>query len=173
MAFERARLLRNTHFVDGRLKAQEGATGDIVGDDRGMLTIHFDDTNHFVELDGSGLRIAHNIPRLAVERIPAERVQTEIPDEQARTVMDDYGPSDLDTANNAVAARDGHGFYLTMGRRFRVLATFPDDPEGERAANAYMQEHDGASVLAVVGGRVILADKNDKGIPIARERSTA
>ncbi len=172
MAFERARLLRNTHFADGRLKAQEGATGDIVGDDCGMLTIHFDSSEHFVELDGSGLRIAHNIPRLAVERIPAERVQTEIPDERARTVMDDYGPSDLDIANNAVAARDGHGFYLTMGRRFRVLATFPDDPEGERAANAYMQEHDGASVLAVVGGRVILADKNDKGIPIARERST-
>ncbi|HEJ4320021.1 TPA: hypothetical protein SL531_001307 [Pseudomonas aeruginosa] len=173
MAFERARLLRNTHFADGRLKAQEGATGDIVGDDCGMLTIHFDDSEHFVELDGSGLRIAHNIPRLAVERIPAERVQTEIPDERARTVMDDYGPSDLDIANNAVAARDGNGFYLTMGRRFRVLATFPDDPEGERAANAYMQEHDGASVLAVVGGRVILADKNDKGIPIARERSAA
>jgi len=64
---ERARLLRDCYFVGRRLKAQEGATGVIVGDDRGRLTIHFDDTDHFVALDGSGLRIAHNIPRLDVE----------------------------------------------------------------------------------------------------------
>lgn len=59
-------------------------------------------------------------------------------------------------------------FYQTMGRRFRVLAAFPDTPEGEREANAYMLEHDGASVLEVAHGRVILAAKKDKGIPIKR-----
>jgi len=69
MAYERVKLRRDTHFVGGELKAQAGATGDVVGDDRGMLSIRFDDTDHFVALDGSGMRIAHNVPRLAVDTL--------------------------------------------------------------------------------------------------------
>ena len=126
MTIERVKLRRDTHFVGGDLKAQAGATGVVVGDDRGMLTIHFDDTEHFVALDGSGLRIAHNVPRLAVE---------------AET-------------------------FALMGRRFRVLTTFPDTDAGTDDANEYMQSHPGASVLAVANGRVVLADKNDKGVPV-------
>lgn len=66
---ERVRLRRDTHFVDGTLKAQAGAIGSVIGHDQGMLTIHFDDGEHFVALDGSGLRIAHNVPRLAVDTL--------------------------------------------------------------------------------------------------------
>lgn len=69
MAYERVKLRRDTHFASGELKAQAGATGDVVTDDRGMLSIRFDDTDHFVALDGSGMRIAHNVPRLAVDTL--------------------------------------------------------------------------------------------------------
>lgn len=50
------------------------------------------------------------------------------------------------------------------GRVFNVLATFPES-EVDRA-NAYMEANPGASVLEVVDGRVILADKSDQGEPI-------
>lgn len=69
MSLERVKLRRDTHFVGGDIKAQAGAVGSVVADDRGLLTIHFDTTEHFVALDGSGLRIAHNIPRLAVDTL--------------------------------------------------------------------------------------------------------
>ena len=69
--FERVRLRCDTYFVGGRLKAQAGAVGSVVGEYNGLLTIHFDATEHFVEPDGSGLRIAHNVPRLDVERLPS------------------------------------------------------------------------------------------------------
>lgn len=69
--FERVRLRCDTYFVDGRLKAQAGAVGIVVSEYNGLLTIHFDDTDHFVEPDGLGLRIAHNVPRLDVERLPS------------------------------------------------------------------------------------------------------
>lgn len=56
--------------------------------------------------------------------------------------------------------------YTLYGRSFIVLAEFPDTDDGTRDANAYMEAHPGASVLAVVGGRVILADKDDAGVPV-------
>src|SRR5690606_13997265 len=96
--FERLHLRRAVHLADARLRAQAGAVGSVVGEHSGMLTIHFDDTEHFVELDSSGARVAHNVPRLAVE------------------------PET----------------YAVMGRRFKVLAVFPDTDEGAYRANAYM-----------------------------------
>lgn len=54
--------------------------------------------------------------------------------------------------------------HVTWGRSFKVLATFPDNDLGTKAANAYMEVHAGASVLEVKDGQIILADKSDVGI---------
>lgn len=56
--------------------------------------------------------------------------------------------------------------YALMGRSYRVRATFPDSDSGTELANAYMQANPSASVLAVAGGRIILADKDDPGVPV-------
>ena len=64
-----------------------------------------------------------------------------------------------------VSVRGDGMFYQTMGRRFRVLATFHDNAEGERDANDYMLEHEDAAVLAVENGQIFLAGKSDKGAP--------
>lgn len=67
MNIERVRLRRAVHFVDGRLRAEEGAIGIVIGDQHDLLTIHFDNTEHFVEPDSNGQRIVPHISRLAVE----------------------------------------------------------------------------------------------------------
>lgn len=54
--------------------------------------------------------------------------------------------------------------HTLMGRKFEVLAEFPET-EVDRA-NRYMEAHPGASVLEVVGGVVILADKKSMGVAI-------
>lgn len=48
------------------------------------------------------------------------------------------------------------------GRSFKVVAIADNAEE----ANAYMESHEGASVLAVTGPLVIIADKADEGEPI-------
>ena len=53
---------------------------------------------------------------------------------------------------------------LHMGRRFVVLADFPDTDAGEQLANDYMTEYPGAAVLCVQAGRVSLAEVADKGV---------
>ena len=50
-------------------------------------------------------------------------------------------------------------YIYSMGKRFQVLAMFPDTDEGTREANAYSQRHDKAAVIAVAGGQIFLADK--------------
>ena len=56
--------------------------------------------------------------------------------------------------------------HTLFDRSFAIVAEFPDSEDGTREANAFMEEHPGAAVLEVIGGRVILADKADKGIAI-------
>jgi len=57
--------------------------------------------------------------------------------------------------------------FVTFSRSFNILAEFPESQVDE--ANAYMLGHPGASVIAVVDGRVVLADKADKGTPITHQ----
>lgn len=56
---------------------------------------------------------------------------------------------------------DPRPWFCHYGRFYRVLAEFE---EADKAgANAYMHTHDGASLLATEGGRLILAHKDDMG----------
>lgn len=55
--------------------------------------------------------------------------------------------------------------YTLYGRAFKIEAEYPDDDKGTAAANAFMEEHDGMGVLAVAGGRIVIADCADKGVP--------
>lgn len=56
--------------------------------------------------------------------------------------------------------------HIVFGRSFAIVAEFPDTEEGARDANAYMESHHSAALLQVIDGRVILADKADKGIRV-------
>jgi len=49
---------RDVHGADGRLRIERGAIGVAVMHWGGWTDVFFDDTPHFVELDGSGLRNA-------------------------------------------------------------------------------------------------------------------
>lgn len=59
-----------------------------------------------------------------------------------------------------------------LGRVFRCLAVFPNTPEGEQAANDFMERTPGASVLIVTDG-IYLADKNDMGLSIKCQEKTS
>lgn len=50
-------------------------------------------------------------------------------------------------------------FIKVYGRLFKVMAIADNDDE----ANAFMEANPGASCIAVQGGMVYIADKNDKG----------
>jgi len=50
---------RDIHGLDGRLRVERGAIGVISSYDRGDVGVLFDDTPHFVKLDGSGQRHAN------------------------------------------------------------------------------------------------------------------
>lgn len=52
--------------------------------------------------------------------------------------------------------------FTLFDRSFAVLAEFPEADADQ--ANAYMESHPGACVLAVADGRIIIADKSDKGV---------
>lgn len=56
--------------------------------------------------------------------------------------------------------------HTLFDRSFAVVAEFPDSEDGTREANAFMEMNPGAAVLEVIDGRVILADKADKGIAV-------
>lgn len=56
--------------------------------------------------------------------------------------------------------------YVTFGRSFNVLASFPDTEAGASQANAYMLAHDYAALIASDNGALLLADKADNGRPI-------
>ncbi|MBS3912809.1 MAG: hypothetical protein KGZ70_13580 [Hydrogenophaga sp.] len=56
------------------------------------------------------------------------------------------------------------GTVTLYGRRFSLLADFPNTPNGAALANAFMQSCDKASVLKV-SDRICLADKDDLGTP--------
>lgn len=49
------------------------------------------------------------------------------------------------------------------GREYRILAILPDNATGTAAANAVCAAIDGASVLAVRSGEILVAHKDDKG----------
>lgn len=53
--------------------------------------------------------------------------------------------------------------FNTFGRRFAVLAEFPDTDAGTREANAHMEAHSDAALLQIHEGVLYLADKNDRG----------
>lgn len=54
---DRVVVVRDVRFADGRLKVEAGAIGTVYGDDRGRLTVKFDESEHYVELSGCGERI--------------------------------------------------------------------------------------------------------------------
>lgn len=56
--------------------------------------------------------------------------------------------------------------FIQYGRSFNVLAEFPDTEHGRKSANNYMLAHDYASLIAVVDGVAILADKHDHGTEV-------
>lgn len=62
--------------------------------------------------------------------------------------------------------------FRLYGREFKVIAWFPNTENGQRNANAYMMSHDGACLLDAQGPKLILADRDDKGVPV-REREAA
>lgn len=65
-------------------------------------------------------------------------------------------------------------WFELYGRFYRVLAEF--DAADVAGANAYMHTHDGASLLATEGGRLILAHKDDAGTtapPVLAEQAEA
>lgn len=62
-------------------------------------------------------------------------------------------------------AREGW-FFTRLGRRYRVLASFTDSEQGTHEANEYMEQHPGTCVLAVTGGQILLAGKQDAGEPV-------
>jgi hypothetical protein len=53
-------------------------------------------------------------------------------------------------------------YVRSMGKALRVLAVFDNDA----AANAYMEKHDEAAVVACFGPLILLADKHDHGTKI-------
>lgn len=57
------------------------------------------------------------------------------------------------------------GTVTLYGRRFGVLADFPNTREGTAQANAFMQSCGKASVLKV-SDRIYLADMDDHGTPV-------
>ncbi|WP_342234392.1 hypothetical protein [Ralstonia sp. OTU4908] len=59
-----------------------------------------------------------------------------------------------------------HKRHTLFDRSFAIVAEFPDSEAGTREANAFMEGNPGAAVLEVIDGRVILADKADKGIAV-------
>ena len=50
-----------------------------------------------------------------------------------------------------------------MGKRYQVLAIYPDTDDGTEAANALMAREPDLTVLTTADGLILLADKNDKG----------
>lgn len=53
--------------------------------------------------------------------------------------------------------------HISMGRVFKVLATFPDTESGLRAANAHMESHRDVGVIATEDGLIKLSALADKG----------
>lgn len=71
-------VITESHYhTSGQLLVEKGATGVIVGDDRGRLTINFtnDDSGKYVELDGGGRKI-QAVPSHRLKRIYPEDSQT-------------------------------------------------------------------------------------------------
>lgn len=56
--------------------------------------------------------------------------------------------------------------YVTMGRAFKILATFPDTEDGARAANAHMEANPAVGVIVTENGLVKLAALEDKGVKL-------
>lgn len=54
-------------------------------------------------------------------------------------------------------------YHELYGRMFLVVAEFPETEDGIREANKHMEANPTSGVLAVVEGRVILANNNDPG----------
>jgi hypothetical protein len=53
--------------------------------------------------------------------------------------------------------------YRHFGMDFAIVAEFADSEQGAKQANAFMEANPGAGLLAVEGGRVIIAALSDKG----------
>lgn len=55
-------------------------------------------------------------------------------------------------------------YHILHGLLFKVIAEFTETIDGILAANDYMEANPGVGVLAVVDGRVILANNDDPGV---------
>lgn len=53
--------------------------------------------------------------------------------------------------------------FWTMGRAFKVLAVFPNTPEGEDASYRYTMKHPDSRILSWHDDRIILASSRDAG----------
>lgn len=73
------------------------------------------------------------------------------------------GPSCLIFGPARVKLMDRPRTYRHWGLDFAILAEYQDNNEGTAQANAFMTKNPGAGVLAVDGGRIIIAALNDKG----------
>lgn len=67
----------------------------------------------------------------------------------------------VESANDIVAAAPR--VYRHFGMDFAIVAEFADSEQGAKQANAFMEANPGAGLLAVEGGRVIIAALSDKG----------
>lgn len=73
------------------------------------------------------------------------------------------GPSCLIFGPARVKLVDRQRTYRHWGLDFAILAEYQDNDEGTALSNAFMTENPGTGVLAVDGGRIIIAALNDKG----------
>lgn len=55
--------------------------------------------------------------------------------------------------------------FRLYSRDYVILAEFPNNEQGMQDGNAYMLAHDGACLLDAQGPSLILAHRDDKGIP--------
>jgi len=69
--------------------------------------------------------------------------------------------------------RNGELYIRSMGKMLKVEAYFPSTPDGVDSANILMIKHDNLAVVAEVDGLILLADKYDKGLAVAKKGAAA
>jgi len=61
------------------------------------------------------------------------------------------------------AAAERSKWFTLYGRKYRITAEFCNNDAGTDAANDWMMKNPGNGVLAVQGGRIIIAAMSDNG----------
>lgn len=68
-----------------------------------------------------------------------------------------------DSANAGTSSATEPKYHTHYGLMYRIVAEYPDSEDGTREANQFMEGNPGVGVLAVEGGRIILAHEDDHG----------